>query len=177
MDKPYADLKLYFGLVSSDGLGEGRLNLDNRSEIYKTRCIKAKEHVENMLIRAISRKEEYDPIHLGYGFYLVESEREATKLIEHIKNNVSACYGMVELIDSSHGMIRFNRKIRFEGVSKEYDKNLKRKIMQSVKIIKKEIPPLNDGYKRDTAFYKMSLEKNLRYYCSGVNPSLALEID
>ena len=102
------EIKLYFGLVSDYiCLGEGDFNNNPISSYEKERYARAFE--------CIRRYFDWHNGEPNFGFdCFLRSEIQAKKLIEFCEKNIPRSRGLIELVDSVHGMVGFHRKILFE---------------------------------------------------------------
>ncbi|MBS3092434.1 hypothetical protein J4466_03375 [Candidatus Pacearchaeota archaeon] len=123
MAEAYADLKLYFGIVSADGCREGRFDvskLDN--EYFQRRFNKAMDTVTMYLQPAF---------HFGFRIGsnpFVSTREEADFLIAYCVANVEGANPVISLYDCIHGKIRFHQLLRFNGWIREREKELIEKI-------------------------------------------------
>jgi hypothetical protein len=109
MTERYADLRLYYGLCSSDGCGEGRFaasrELEWNTKHYDLVMSIVKKHLDGTL-----------PYGLRFGYNpFVQNEKEAKMLLEYSEKNIKGASGLIQLLDSMHGEIGFLRNIRFDG--------------------------------------------------------------
>ncbi|PIU30133.1 hypothetical protein COT07_02310 [Candidatus Woesearchaeota archaeon CG07_land_8_20_14_0_80_44_23] len=123
MEKGYAELILYSGRVCNTllGVGEGRFDPGKTDDWSKKRYADSFMHVRSQIDHAA--RGEWSSLRYAYPS-LLENEAECRKLIEYLSKNVPNSQEVIELIDAGHGEIRFYRKMRFEGATKEDKKNL-----------------------------------------------------
>ena len=100
----YAELDLYAGFCPSHGCREGSLD-----KLGKTAYISVMKVVQRYLILN-------DALHIGIcEDTLVQSEEEAKNLISFSEKNIRGAHIIIELLQCYHGLISFDRKIRFDG--------------------------------------------------------------
>jgi hypothetical protein len=124
----HAEFTLYFGMCDDhSGYGEG--HFDSKGNEYSIRRYNAALVVVQQRMKGASEGWKH-AIKFGYEHF-VENDQEATALIEHAQKNIRGAYGVIELTDACHGMIRFFRKIRFEGVGSDQKESLIVKLKES----------------------------------------------
>lgn len=109
----YAELKLYFGLVNSWGLREGRYEHDPSSDGSRRAVANARDEIERFLHTDMGRR-----LTIGLA-EVARTEPESLQLITHAESNLPSAKGLVVPFDVIHGSLRFHRVIRFGGVGRE----------------------------------------------------------
>ena len=118
---PSAELKLYFGYVSSDGLGEGRFDPEASDKYSQLAVAQARERIS----RCLDPDSEFSRHTIGYSDRAVaSSEPEAQLLIEYAKAHWPDAYGLIIPVDRIHGSLRFLRVIRFIGATRDQSDNI-----------------------------------------------------
>jgi len=115
----YAELRLYYGLCSSDGCGEGRFSPEKKDQWSVSRLTRAIKTIERYF------QPDYDwGFNLGSWEHIVHDETEAKTLIQFAEKNIRGASGLIEPVESMHGRIAFWRKIRFAGWTEEQREEL-----------------------------------------------------
>ncbi|MEI6731763.1 MAG: hypothetical protein WCK90_03725 [archaeon] len=121
----YAQLNLYAGIISNDGVSEGRFNSEVQDLESQKRYFEAMK-VVNRAIDSFHNGNEFDKFsnRIEYCVYpLVENESQAKTMIDILSQHYPNGKPVISLIDSMHGHLRFYRQIEFEGMT-EADKPL-----------------------------------------------------
>jgi len=108
-ENKYAELKLYFGYVPGSLLREGVFVNPPPNDYLKEAYFRAMNYVQRRLIPGY-----LESVNLGFE-KLVKTPQDAEELIEYAEDNIEGASRRIELVDYMHGMIRFYRKIHFEG--------------------------------------------------------------
>lgn len=111
----FAKFRLYFGIVSARGLGEGEFYLD-KNEYQNKRYKEELENIQEILSRTWG-------LRIGRDSF-VKSEEEAKFLIEFSEKNIFGTSSLIQLVDSMHGNTRFWRNILFNGWNKPQEQEL-----------------------------------------------------
>lgn len=115
----YAELKLYFGMVNSRGLREGRYEREPTSQGSQAAIAYARDQIEEFLQYCNKFGREHAII-IGFSDNgVARSEPEAMQLISHAEANLPNATGLVIPFDVIHGSLRFHRVIRFDGAKRE----------------------------------------------------------
>lgn len=125
MSERYAELRLYFGLVDSDGCSEGFFAKELNDEYTRRRFFRAIDTVRKCLQPGWE-----SAFQLGYEHF-VQSDKEAQELTAYAEKNIRGAKGVIELESCFHGKITFFKKIRFDDWVKEQKRELIEQLKKS----------------------------------------------
>ena len=113
MQKPYAQLHLYFGLVDSRGLSEGKFGREAYTEggrvIEQNRMMAAHSVINECL--------DTGRVRFGHD-HIVDSFEHVDEVITYIVGAVPGSEQQRELYDVAHGKLRFNQYLLIPGFKK-----------------------------------------------------------
>ncbi|HLD98521.1 MAG TPA: hypothetical protein VI815_04300 [Candidatus Nanoarchaeia archaeon] len=126
MAETYADLNLYFGLVNSDGCGEGLFDVNKLDNEWALKRFN----------QAIETVKMYLQPSFNFGFRmgsdsLVSTREEADSLIDYAIVNICGAESIISLYDCIHGKIRFHQLLRFNGWTRAQERELITDIRES----------------------------------------------
>ena len=122
--KHYAELTLYVGKCPNDMLREGHFKWPTNDQYEKRFYLKGMEVINKYL-----QLSDNDWVECGRGF--VGNECNARMLINYAEENIPYAYGVIELWNSMHGAIVFERKIRFDGMTRDQEINIIKNLQKS----------------------------------------------
>lgn len=120
----YALLHLYFGYTGDiEGLGEGGF-----TSLRSADGVLRMSHAMDVVRYAIANM----PDHINLGIpSIVKHPAEAENVIKYCLQHITGAKDEIKLEDVIHGMVRFNRNIRFEGWKEEQKEDLIKKLNES----------------------------------------------